>query len=158
MSAPVTNPAVTASTAAPTGDGGVHPRFATSVRWGLLVGVINAGAPLAIWWLSATAVHALAITLIAAIYIGFAVADGRPHVIAVECVVAALFVIVAAIALTVSPWLIVAGYFGHGCKDLWQHRTRFVTGTRWWPPFCFAVDWTVATIIAIALLAGQSFS
>ena len=132
------------------------PRFATSVRWGLLVGVINAAAPLAIWWLSPTTVHALAITLIAAVYIGFAVADGRPHVIAVECVVVAVFVIVAAIALTVSPWLIVAAYFAHGCKDLWQHRTHFVTGTRWWPPFCFAVDWSVATIIAIALLAGQT--
>ena len=85
-------------------------------------------------------------------------ADGRPYVIAVECVVVALFVIVAAVAVAVSPWLIVVGYLGHGCKDLWQHRTRFVTGTRWWPPFCFAVDLTVATIIAIALLAGQNLS
>ena len=132
------------------------PRFATSVRWGLLVGVINAAAPLAIWGLSPTTVHALAITLIAAVYIGFAVADGRPNVIAVECVIVALFVLVAAVALAVSPWLIVVAYVGHGCKDLWQHRTRFVTGTRWWPPFCFAVDLTVATIIAIALLAGQN--
>ena len=138
-----------------TGDG---PRFGTSVRWGLLVGVINAAAPMALWWLDATTVHALAITLIASVYIGFAVADGRPHVIAVECVVVALFVLVAAVALSVSPWLIVVAYFGHGCKDLWQHRTRFVTGTRWWPPFCFAVDLTVATIIAIALLAGQNLS
>jgi hypothetical protein len=135
---------------------GHGPRFGTSVRWGLLVGVINSAAPLAIWWLDATTVHALAISLIASVYIGLAVADGRPHVITVECVVVALFVIFAAIALTFSPWLIVAAYFAHGCKDLWQHRTHFVTGTRWWPPFCFAVDWSVATIIAIALLAGHN--
>ena len=106
---------------------------------------------------SASSVHALAIALIAAIYIGFAVADGRRHVIATEVAVAALFVTVAAAAVTLSPWLLVAGYFAHGCKDLWQHRSQFVAGTRWWPPFCLAVDWTVAGIIAIAIAAGVGF-
>jgi hypothetical protein len=40
-------------------------------------------------------------------------ADGRPHVIAAECWVAALFVILAAVASTVTPWLLVAGYLAH---------------------------------------------
>jgi hypothetical protein len=62
--------------------------------------------------------------------------------------------VVAAAAVTVSPWLVVAGLFGHGVKDLWQHRHQFVANTRWWPPFCLVVDWTVATIIAAAILAG----
>ena len=118
------------------------------------MGVATAAAPLAMWWLDASTVHALAIAIIAAVYIGFAVADGRPHVIAVECGVAALFVILAAAAITVSPWLLVTGYVGHGCKDLWQHRSHFVAGTRWWPPFCAAVDWAAAGIIAIAIGAG----
>ena len=130
----------------------------TTVGWGLIVGVANAAAPLTMWWLDASTVHALAITLIASVYIGFAVADGRPHVIAVECGVAALFVILAAAAITVSPWLLVAAYAGHGLKDLWQHRTHFVTGTRWWPPFCLTIDWVVAAIIAIAIGAGIGFS
>jgi hypothetical protein len=130
---------------------------ATTVGWGFVVGVANAMIPLAIWRLDASTVHAFAITLIAAIYIGFAVADGRGHVIAVEVAVAASFVVLAMAAVTLSPWLLVAGYVGHGCKDLWQHRTQFVTGTRWWPPFCAVVDWTVATIIAIAILAGTTF-
>ena len=39
---------------------------------------------------------ALELTLIAAVYIGFAVADGRPRVTAVECIVAAVFVVLAA--------------------------------------------------------------
>ena len=132
-------------------------RFSVAVGWGLVVGIANAAAPVALWWLDASSVHALAIAMIAAIYIGFAVADGRRHVIAVECGVAALFVILAAAAITLSPWILVAGYFAHGCKDLWQHRTHFVAGTRWWPPFCLAVDWTVATIIAIAIGAGAGF-
>jgi hypothetical protein len=135
-----------------------HDGFtARIVGWGLVVGVANAAAPITIWWLAPSTVYALAIALIASIYIGFAVADGRPRVIAVECSVAGSFVLLAAIAITVSPWLLVAGYFLHGCKDLWQHRTRFVTGTRWWPPFCATVDWAVAGIIAIAIGSGTAF-
>jgi hypothetical protein len=32
-----------------------------------------------------------------------------------------------------------------------------VRGTRWWPPFCFAVDVTVASIVAIQILLGAQF-
>jgi len=48
-------------------------------------------------------------------------------------------------------------YLVHGAKDLWQHRTHFVRGTRWWPPFCFAVDMAVAGIVAAQLLLGANF-
>ena len=40
-------------------------------------------------------------TLIAAVYVGLAVADGRPRVIAVEAGIAAAFVVVAAAVLVV---------------------------------------------------------
>lgn len=103
---------------------------AATVGWGLIVGVATAAMPLAIWWLDPSTIHALAITLIAAVYVGFAVADGRTPVIAIECVMAASFVILATATVTRSPWLIVAGYVGNGCKDLSQHRSHFVTGTR----------------------------
>ena len=93
--------------------------------------------------------------LIAAVYIGFAVADGRRHVLAVETAVASAFVVVAAAAVPGSAWLIVAGLAGHGLKDLWQHRTGFVAGTRWWPPFCAAVDFVAAALIAVAIVAGR---
>jgi hypothetical protein len=128
-----------------------------TIAWGLIVGVANAAAPLALWWLNPGTVHALAITLIASVYIGFAVADGRTRVIGIECGLAAAFVILASIAVTTSPWLLVAGYAGHGLKDLWQHRTHLVRGTRWWPPFCWTIDWLVATIIAIEITAGVQF-
>ena len=59
-----------------------------------------------------------------------------PNVLAVESTVAAIFVIIAAAAVTGSPWLLVVGLAGHGLKDLWQHRRQFVANTRWWPPFC----------------------
>ena len=138
-------------------DPGHSPFVSITIVWGLIVGALNAAAPLALWWLDASTVHALAISLIASVYIGFAVADGRPRVIAIETGVAAAFVIVASIAVTESPWLLVAAYAGHGFKDLWQHRTHLVRGTRWWPPFCATIDWLVASIIAIEIIAGVHF-
>ena len=127
------------------------------VVWGVVWGAIQAASPLAFWWLDPATVYALGLALIASVYIGFAVADGRAMVIAVESTVATIFVIVAAAAVTGSPWLLVLGLAGHGLKDLWQHRHRFVANTRWWPPFCLVVDWIAATIIAIEILAGVNF-
>jgi hypothetical protein len=128
-----------------------------ALGWGVAIGVAQAAIALAFWWLDLATVHALMIALIAAVYVGFAVSDGRTNVIATEIVVVVAFFIAAAIAVTVTPWLLVAIYLGHGAKDLWQHRKQFVRGTRWWPPFCFAVDVTVASILAIQILLGAKF-
>jgi hypothetical protein len=125
----------------------------TPVAWGAAWGVLQAASPLALFWLPSATVYALGLALIAAIYIGFAVADGRPRIIAVEVTVASVFVAVAAAGVTGSAWLLVAGLAGHGLKDLWQHHTRFVANTRWWPPFCATVDFIAATLIAIAIVA-----
>src|SRR3954463_12020317 len=127
------------------------------VLWGLVIGAAQAASPLAFWWLDTATVYALGLVLIAAIYIGFAVADGRGRVIAVETTVASAFVIVGAAAVTGSPWLLVIGMAGHGLKDLWQHRTQFVANTRWWPPFCLVVDFVVAAVIVVEILAGAEF-
>ena len=125
--------------------------------WGVVWGVIQAGVPLGFWWLDPATVYALSLTLIAAVYIGFAVADGRPRVIAVETVVAAVFVVVGAAGVTGPAWLLVAGFVGHGFKDLWQHRTQFVANTRWWPPFCLVIDFVAAAILVVLLAVGVDF-
>ena len=127
----------------------------TPIAWGVLVGVLQAASPLAFWWLEPATVYALSLVGIAFVYIGFAVADGRWKVIALETSVAAVFVVIAAAAVTGSAWLLVVGLAGHGLKDWWQHRSHYVAGTRWWPPFCAAVDVVVAAIIGIEILAGM---
>jgi hypothetical protein len=124
------------------------------ILWGVVVGVIQAASPLGFWWLDPATVYALGLALIASVYIGFSVADGRRKIIAVESGVASAFVIIAAAAVTGPAWLIVIGFTGHGLKDLWQHRTQFVVNTRWWPPFCATIDWVVAAILTIAMTAG----
>jgi hypothetical protein len=109
------------------------------VIWGAVIGVVVAASPLAFWWLDPSTVYALGLVLIAAVYIGFAVADGRPKVIVAESTVASIFVVVAAVAVTGSVWLIVVGLVGHGLKDLWQHLRQFVANTRWWPPSAWSL-------------------
>jgi len=109
------------------------------------------------WWLPSNTVYAVVLAVIASIYVGFAVADGRAKGVAVESVVALAFVVLAAAALSDvagATWILVGGLVAHGCKDLWQHRTHFVSTTRWWPPFCVAVDWVAAVAVSGVVLAS----
>lgn len=129
----------------------------TPILWGLVFGAVQAASPLAFFWIDPATFHAISIALIAAIYIGFAVADGRTGVIAVEATVALAFTVIAAAAVTGSAWLLVVGYAAHGTKDFWQERTHFVATTRWWPPFCAAVDFLVAAVLVVEILAGVDF-
>ena len=69
---------------------------------GLVIGVAQAATPLAFWWLDTATVYALGLVVIASVYIGFAVADGRRTVLAVESGIAGMFVIVAAAAIRSS--------------------------------------------------------
>jgi hypothetical protein len=85
------------------------------------------------------------------------VADGRSRVIAVESTIAGLFVVLGAVAMTATAWLLVVGYAGHGLKDAWQERRQYVNDTRWWPPVCAAVDWLLAVVLIGAIAAGVHF-
>ena len=124
----------------------------TVVWWGIVVGALQALSPIAFWWEEPGLVWAMSLAIIASIYVGLAVADGRTNVIAVEVGVASAFIICAIVAIGSSAWLVVIGLVAHGLKDLWQHRTHFVANTRWWPPFCLVVDFVAASTIAILLL------
>ena len=144
-------------THAPTPDPLAGRSLRAPVLWGVVVGVLQAASPLGLWWLDPATVYGLSVALIAAVYIGFAVADGRPRVIAVEVGVAAAFVVVAAAGVTGPAWLLVVGFTGHGVKDLWQHRRQFVANARWWPPFCLVVDWVAAAILVVLIGVGVDF-
>jgi len=141
-------------TCARAGTSPVHRSLRTPVLWGLVFGAIQAASPLGFWWLPTATVQALLLSLIAAVYIGFAVADGRPRVVAVESAVAGIFVVLAAVSVTATAWLLVVGYAGHGLKDFWQERRHYVAHTRWWPPFCAAVDWLVAAVLLVEITIG----
>src|SRR3954466_15608296 len=105
--------------ASPASPASQPPAARAAMLWGIFVGLLQAATPLVFWWLDSATVYALGLAVIAAIYIGFAGGGGRPKVIAVESSVAFTFVVVAAGAVTGSPWLLVVGLAAHGLKDLW---------------------------------------
>jgi hypothetical protein len=73
-----------------------QPAIRAPMLWGIVVGLLQAATPVVFWWLNSATVYALGLAAIAAIYVGFAVADGRPKIIAVESGVTFAFVVVAA--------------------------------------------------------------
>jgi hypothetical protein len=133
------------------------PSMRAGIAWGIVVGLAQAATPLALWWIDAATGYAIGLAVIAFVYVGFAVADGRPRVLVVEGAVAMAFVLVATAGITGPAWLLAFGFAAHGVKDAWQERHQFVSGTRWWPPFCAAVDWVVASIIVLEIVAGVRF-
>jgi hypothetical protein len=133
-----------------------HQSRRAPIVWGFVFGAMQVVSPLGFVWLEPATVFALQLCFIAAVYVGFAVADGRPQVIAIESMTAAAFVVLASASVTGTAWLLVVGYAGHGLKDFWQERHHFVANTHWWPPFCACVDLVVALALIIELAAGVS--
>lgn len=83
---------------------------------------------------------AVILGLVAGIYAGFALQDGRAHILAIEGLVALAFLAFALAGLIWSPWLIPAAYVLHGVWDILHHR-RITTATpSWYPPMCAVYD------------------
>jgi len=113
--------------------------------------VLGGGMALATLPLHALLPHRLSVELaalmlaaIGAIYIGFALRDGRAKAMTTEIIVAVLFLAAAAIGLTVQPWAIPAAYFAHGLWDAAHHHHVDTAMPRWYIPFCALYDWVFA--------------
>ncbi|TFU03135.1 hypothetical protein EUV02_08035 [Polymorphobacter arshaanensis] len=83
---------------------------------------------------------ALAVSAVGAIYIGFALRDGRGRNIGIECVVGMLFFAAGALGLLVTPWAIPAAFVAHGLWDAAHHRLVDTQMPRWYIPFCAVYD------------------
>lgn len=92
---------------------------------------------------------ALLLAAIGAVYVGFALMDGRRGVLVLEVAAAAATFVCALYGLAVSPLGLVAGYAGHGVWDLLHHPRRSVGASvvPWYPLACLAYDWIVAVWI-----------
>lgn len=90
---------------------------------------------------------------IAAVYFGFAVADGRRSALLIESVVVLLYLGLALSGLLVSAWWLVAGYALHGIWDLLHHNRTFGAHVaRWYIPFCVLYDWLIALFLVVLML------
>ena len=93
---------------------------------------------------------ALLLSAIAAVYVGFALSDGRIKLILIEAGVALTFLVVSALGLQISSLFLAAGYFIHGGWDSLHHPSGIQTKiTGWYPPFCLIYDWLLAIFIIL---------
>jgi hypothetical protein len=100
-----------------------------------------------------TELLAYQLLIIAGVYIGFAVNDGRAAVIGIEVAHLVVFVALTLLGLWVSPWFIVVGYFTHGAWDM-LHRPSLIQTelARWYPPLCLVYDWIFGAVMIFWLI------
>lgn len=90
----------------------------------------------------------LLLTLIASVYLGFAVIDGRQREIIIEVTVALMFIVVALLGMWLSPYLWLVGYIGHGIWDIAHSKKGIQTNVpAWYKPFCMIYDWMIALFL-----------
>ena len=113
-----------------------HPYFAAG-----LLGIFSLPFHLVLPENISQAGAATILAMIAGIYIGFAVMDGRAKTLVVEGSVAILFSVFAAVALVLEPLLIPVGYILHGFWDAVHHRSHVDTAMpHWYIPLCALYD------------------
>ncbi len=93
------------------------------------------------------AFHSVALAVIAAIYVGFALADGRISIVILELSVGTAFVVLALLGLWQAPMFVAVGLGLHGVWDL-MHRPHGIPTKipGWYPPFCAAYDFVFAGV------------
>ena len=96
--------------------------------------------------------YGILLAMIAGVYIGFAINDGRRDKLILEVVVALGFCMLVLIGMWKWPILIAVGYLLHAVWDLLHHP--FKLGARvktWYPPVCAIYDGLVGAFIYIHL-------
>lgn len=95
----------------------------------------------------------ITLAIIAAIYIGFALAERDARNLLIEVVFAVAVVAVVFVGLNESRYWLAAGLAAHGVWDLLHHHSRPVLGTRevprWYPPACLVYDFPMAAFVAL---------
>jgi hypothetical protein len=95
--------------------------------------------------------------VIALYYVLFAAMGGSTQALAVDSIVAAAFVAIAAIGFKRSLWLVVAGLAAHGVLDAFHGHVVANPGVpEWWPAFCLTYDLGAAGLLAWLLITGRA--
>jgi hypothetical protein len=95
----------------------------------------------------------ITLAIIAAIYIGFALAERDAGNLLIEVVFAIAIIAVVFVGLEHSRYWLAGGLAAHGVWDLLHHHSRPVLGTRevprWYPPACLVYDFPLAIFVAL---------
>ncbi len=133
--------------------GGPRGWFAAAVA-GALLAVGTLVIPILLEDRAAFGFLAILLGMIAAVYLGFALVDGRARTFAIEYAGIVLFAGVATIALVIEePIVLALGYFGHGLWDALHHRRALDTAMPWWyVPVCLGYDAVIGAYVLLRLV------
>jgi hypothetical protein len=96
--------------------------------------------------------YGIMLAMIAGVYIGFAISDGRRDKLILEVVIALGFCMLVLIGMWKWPVLIAVGYLLHAVWDLAHHPFKFGARVKsWYPPACVIYDALVGAFIYIHL-------
>jgi hypothetical protein len=99
------------------------------------------------------------VTLIASYYILFAVIGSFRPALALECLIAGAFLVLAVAGFKRNLWLIVAALAGHGVFDFFHRRFIQNPGVPvWWPGFCLSFDVLTGGLLAMLLMRRSGFA
>ncbi len=94
---------------------------------------------------------AIILVIIAAIYIGFGISDGRKKEMIIEFLNGAFFIILAVLGIWYSIYFLITGYILHGFWDILHGSKQIKTNVQeWYPPFCMIYDWTIGIWLIFA--------
>jgi hypothetical protein len=127
-------------------------RHARGMAVGLALGLITNAFAALLSHEDALVYLAIVLAAIGWVYLGFAIADGRPSAIAVQAGSAVVFLNVAFLGFQHDSELVLGvGFLMHAAWDWLHHDGHGPTHVRtWYPPFCVVAD----VVIAVPLLAG----
>jgi hypothetical protein len=93
--------------------------------------------------------------VIASLYVLFAAMGGSGRAMAVESLVAGVFIVAASFGFRRNLWLVVAALAAHGVQDIFHARLVANPGVpTWWPAFCLTYDLAAAGYLAWRLTRG----
>jgi len=98
------------------------------------------------------ALAAIMMGMIAGVYFGFALMDGRDGIIGIEVGMALIFCAAALAGLLINPLIMAATYFAHGLWDMAHHNRVSTRMPRFYIPACMIFDWIAAVGLALIWL------
>jgi hypothetical protein len=117
---------------------------------GALIGGVALILPMLLSDRDAFAFFAVFLGMIAGVYLGFALSDGRLSIFSAEYVGLVIYGAAAVLSLSLNePWFLVAGYVGHG---LWDAIHPHAVDTRmpwWYVPMCIGFDFAFGIYILV---------
>jgi hypothetical protein len=99
------------------------------------------------------------LTVIATIYILFALIGSSTPALALDSLIASAFIALAVAGFKKSLWLVAAALAGHGVFDFFHHLLIQNPGVpAWWPGFCFSFDVFAGGYLAMLLMRRSGFA